>query len=178
MTIDSIEIEYFRLATQYYVTGRFASLVFLMPVAGNLFHHAVELYAKGVLSRAVTEQQLKALGHRLPDIWLQFKAQVKNSELDQFDSVITRLNDFETIRYPEQLVVKGAELIVQPRAFPRTKSIHPKSVPVPRYEIVLEEIDSLIDAVFAAAKVNPEFHLAGLSRDAKEFFSRSRVSPR
>jgi hypothetical protein len=40
---------YFRYATDYYVAARFAFFARSMPTAGNLFHHAVELYLKGSL---------------------------------------------------------------------------------------------------------------------------------
>jgi hypothetical protein len=37
------------LATQYYVAGRLAARGGLVPVHGNLFHHAIEMYLKATL---------------------------------------------------------------------------------------------------------------------------------
>ena len=36
-------------ATQYYVAGRLAARTKLVPVYGNLFHHAVEMFLKTAL---------------------------------------------------------------------------------------------------------------------------------
>ena len=46
-SVGSQLMQYFRFGTQYYVAGRYAALVWLIPVAGNLLHHAIEMYLKG-----------------------------------------------------------------------------------------------------------------------------------
>ena len=37
------------LGTQYYIAGRQAAMARLIPVYGNLLHHAVEMFLKGAL---------------------------------------------------------------------------------------------------------------------------------
>ena len=43
--------EFFATAGQYYVVGRFAAFAGLIPITGNLLHHAVEMFLKGGLSK-------------------------------------------------------------------------------------------------------------------------------
>jgi hypothetical protein len=47
------------LAVQYYVAARLAARAFLLPVNGNLFHHAVELCLKAALVGTLTLKQMK-----------------------------------------------------------------------------------------------------------------------
>jgi len=51
--------QYLTIAIQYYVAGRSASLANFMPVAGNLFHHAVEMLLKCFLLDSYSAIQLK-----------------------------------------------------------------------------------------------------------------------
>jgi hypothetical protein len=60
---------------QYYVAGRYAAFAGLVPTTGNQFHHAVELFLKGGLSKnGLSLANLKKLGHDLPEIWAMFTA--------------------------------------------------------------------------------------------------------
>ena len=43
------ELEFLRPGTQYYIAARYAVLAHFDPVAGNIFHHAVEMILKGIL---------------------------------------------------------------------------------------------------------------------------------
>ena len=46
-------------ATPYYVAGRLAARVGLVPVYGNLLHHAVEMYLKTELVKVVSREDLR-----------------------------------------------------------------------------------------------------------------------
>src|SRR6266508_4410640 len=95
--------DYFRMGLQYYVTGRYSYFVAFSPVTGNLFHHAVELFLKSsLLKREVfTPDQLRRrFHHHLASLWQAYKVRVNDPELDQFDPLIARLNDFEDLWYP------------------------------------------------------------------------------
>jgi hypothetical protein len=66
--------EFFKMAGQYYVVGRFAAFAGLIPITGNLLHHAVEMFLKGGLSKnGVRLVDLKKMGHNLPNIWTSSK---------------------------------------------------------------------------------------------------------
>jgi hypothetical protein len=77
---------------------------------------------KGALSKSMPLREMKKkLGHKLPKIWEAFKAQLGDSSLSKFDALITSLNTFEDVLYPDKLIAKGAErqLTSQRRVRPR-----------------------------------------------------------
>src|SRR5262249_33075842 len=95
---------------QYYTVARYAALACLMPVCGNIYHHAIEMFLKGGLSQKYTLEQMKNLFfHKLPPLWSAFKKEFSSVELVQFDNTIDTINKFETIRYPDK-IIEGIEL--------------------------------------------------------------------
>ena len=94
MSASPLEM-FFSSATHYYICGRFAAFSALVPVAGNLFHHAVEMYLKGGLSKSKSLADLKKLSHELPNVWAEFRAQFEEPLLQQFDDAISALHAFE-----------------------------------------------------------------------------------
>jgi hypothetical protein len=163
---------FFKQATSYYVSGRYAALSHLMPVAGNLLHHAVEMYMKGALSPSLTSSELRDLGHDLRRTWKKFKAIFNDRRLDAFDSAVAKLHKFERIRYPDtivdegmtyQLVVLRAEVIVTVGG----------SSPVPGYLLVLEDVDELVGILFEKANLRPGAYFDNLSEPAREFLLRN-----
>jgi hypothetical protein len=86
---EAAEDWFFDLAMQYYIAARVSAvLVGLMPVCGNLYHHAVELFLKAGLSRKYSMRDLAnrhKFGHCLPKIWAAFKADFASPALRQFD---------------------------------------------------------------------------------------------
>jgi hypothetical protein len=97
-----MDAQYLRTAIQYYISGRSATCAFSMPVAGNLFHHAVEMLLKFVLiQNSYSADQLKnKFGHDLNRLWIEVKSILKDPALDKFDELISGLNEFEDLRYP------------------------------------------------------------------------------
>ena len=139
-------------AIDYYVAGRFAVFAGLNPTAGNLLHHAVEMSLKAALSkRGRSLGDLKRLGHRLEDIWREFKAQhpANPSDLKEFDPVIAGLGRFEEIRYPDRIVKQGmlCEISRGPRPAAATGL-------QPTHALYLGEIDHMVGKVFELASVN------------------------
>lgn len=56
---------YYELGLGYYVSGRAGYHAHAIPVAANLFHHAIEMFMKGYLTGVgVDEQARRLLGHR------------------------------------------------------------------------------------------------------------------
>ena len=99
----------FQTAGQYYVAGRYSAFAGFIPVAGNLLHHAVEMYLKGGLSKKGYNRALiKDLGHDLERIWERFKNEYPDPALNTFDQVIPRLDRFEGIRYPGPKLDQGS----------------------------------------------------------------------
>lgn len=54
-----MENQYLSIAIQYYIAGRSAVFAGSMPVAGNLFHHAIEMFLKFLLLPHHSPQDLK-----------------------------------------------------------------------------------------------------------------------
>jgi len=81
--------ECFKYGSQYYVAGRYGVFAGLIPVAGNLHHHAIEMFLKGALSKTMTSEEMRRkLGHRLPKIWKKFKQRACDPSLSRFNRVI------------------------------------------------------------------------------------------
>ena len=70
--MDAIH-QFFVAGSQYYVAGRFAVFGWLNPVAGNLLHHAIEMYLKGGLSKTKSLKGLRAFQHNLLPFGLRSK---------------------------------------------------------------------------------------------------------
>jgi hypothetical protein len=43
MTREAADREFMRLGTQYYIAARYVAWAGLLPVSGNLYHHAIEM---------------------------------------------------------------------------------------------------------------------------------------
>src|ERR1700694_886065 len=94
--------EFLKLGVQYYVAARSAAWAGLLPVCGNLYHHALEMFLKAGLSRKhlLSELRSNKFGHKLINTWDAFKADFPSPALAQFDMTISDIDDFEDIRYP------------------------------------------------------------------------------
>jgi hypothetical protein len=152
---DRVRIEFFRLGSQYYIAGRYAVSAGLVPVAGNLLHHAIEMFLKGGLCAHTTEAERRRLGHELADNWSAFKTRLSATHLGKFDPVIDALDKFEDIRYPENIIQNGMGVIFQ---FGKTTptAMSGQVATVPQYELFVGEIDALVKAIFDVSSVNPK----------------------
>lgn len=172
MNKEDLRQLYFSTATQYYVVGRYAVISGIAPVAGNLLHHAVEMALKGYLINSMSSSKLKDnIGHSLNKLWEIFKNTLPASDLKKYDTMISRLENFETIRYPDHVAEHG--MLVQfdvGKVTNRSKPKLPGSVP--RYDLRLQDIDDLFDEIFNSSSVNPSFFMSGLSQFAKEYLKK------
>ncbi len=145
-------------ALQYYITARFAHAAAFTPVAGNLYHHAVELMLKHRLLKKYSLADLasakKGFGHDLPRLWESFKAEVADQSLSRFDDLITELQCFEDIRYPDELALTGGHLFL---LIKRQHKSGPTKLPkgnVPHFNLALEDMDDLMIVLFEKCSVN------------------------
>jgi HEPN domain-containing protein len=168
---DHAQVEFFRLGVNYYVAGRFAALTGLFPIAGNLLHHAAEMLLKGALVRVVGLDKLRDIGHDLNDLWREFTTQFAISDSLAVDIAIVELDRFERLRYPDKVIHEGMEMTFDVY---RTHRVETSGVgnAMPRYSLVLEDVDVLVKLIFAKAQVNPRFHLQKLRPEAMDFLSR------
>jgi hypothetical protein len=151
--------DFFTIAGQYYVAGRYAAFAGFMPVAGNLLHHAVEMYLKGGLSnKGYSRDVLKNdLGHKLPKIWTEFKMTYNGPALKKFNRVTSSLHLFEGIRYPGKALDRGMRAMMNtirhaPLSSPQVTVPKPKE---PKIELCLPDIDELVDQLFTTVGLEP-----------------------
>jgi hypothetical protein len=164
---DDIRLHFARLAVQYFIAGRTAAIHRLIPVLGNLLHHAVEMSLKAALASSHTLAQLKGLGHSLPKLWHAFVAAYPSADAPRYRAVIDDLHRFEELRYPDSILVNGAKMqLVLHRAHVGPPSPSPSGVP--SYLLVLEDVDELEEAIFSAMNLSPKFLSSSLSAEAKD----------
>jgi hypothetical protein len=160
-----------RLGVQYYAAARSAVLCGLLPICGNLFHHAIEALLKARLSQKCSLLQIKKLGgrtgHKLPPLWNAFKAEFPGAGLEQFDSTITDLERFERLRYPDAVIEEGAVMLVG------TFIDAPGTSSPPRYQIDPPIIDLLVARIFELCSRNPAFFTNGMNSYAREAITRN-----
>jgi hypothetical protein len=160
--------QFFSTGTQYYVSGRYAVIAGQAPVAGNLLHHAVEMFLKGGLAKSTTLAQLKGLSHNLPNLWGTFKTTFNAPTLSTFDPLVTSLHEFEELRYPDSILAKGMAVTMGVTRPPAAPGVAPAR-PEPSYELYLDEVDALVGRVFKVASVNPAAFFGGLPARAREY---------
>lgn len=167
MSVSPLEV-FFSNATDYYIAGRFAAFAGLAPVVGNILHHAIEMYLKGGLSKTKNLAELKNLSHNLPDVWSEFKAQLKGpSSIDQFDSVVSALHAFEELRYPDSVLKHGMSCTVSIKHSPSSAASSGAGASPPHYDLCLEDVDKLVATIFAVVRVNPPFFTGRLNKVAR-----------
>lgn len=168
---DRARVEFFRLGTHYYVAGRYAALSGLFPMAGNLLHHAIEMYLKGALVRLQSLQELFKLGHDLNRIWGTYKAQIAPAGAESFDTAIAELHRFERLRYPDTVVREGMDATFAVFADQPVEVKGPNG-PIHPYALVLESVDALVKSIFSGSSVNPQFYLQALRDEAKVYLNK------
>ena len=173
---ETVQTEYFTIATQYYVAGRYAYFAGLVPTAGNLFHHAIEMYLKGYLAQHMNELKRRSLGHSLKRCWRAFKRKFGDQSLNQHDKAIKILDSFESIRYPEKFAREGGEVHFS-LTTPDPPSTGMYAAPASRrYDLVLNEIDLLVATIFQKANLNPKFFGNRLNINAQSFLTKENPS--
>lgn len=164
---------FFNSAMQYYIAGRYAFFAVVIPVAGNLLHHAVEMSLKGALSKGGESlRDLRDLKHDLPRIWEAFKAHANDPGLHKFDGAVSALHDFEELRYPDSVLERGMQIVFSPRKEPSASPVWSSPNPAPEYALFLEDVDELFSAIFKAEGINPRFYTCRLREEAKTYLTK------
>jgi hypothetical protein len=171
MSASREDEEFLKLGVQYYVAARYAALAGagLLPVCGNLYHHALEMFLKSGLSRkhSLQDPKSKKFGHKLIDIWDAFKADFPSTELPQFDTTIADIHDFEEIRYPNEVLKNGAQMVVDWGSIPAQSSASE-----PMYKLHVNDLDRLIWEIFCASSRNPKYFTAGVKPEVRAMLAR------
>jgi len=168
---------FFKLGTEYYISGRYALFAGLSFVAGNLLHHAVEMLFKGYLSSHYNLNQLRRFGHNLVTLWSDFKSRSSLTTLAEFDSVISDLNKFEEIRYPDSIVMNGLSLSISPTQQTKAVSLNSSGPQVPAYYLTWDEIDKLVKTIFQQSSINPKFFTSTYRDSARQYLLLNNAFP-
>jgi hypothetical protein len=174
---ERFDAEFMRMGVQYYVCGRWSARQGHMPVCGNFFHHAVEMLLKARLSRTYTTAELsqRPFAHNLLTLWAAFKSDVNVDELGEFDPDITMLDRFESLRYPEGIVYRGAAIRTSWKPMvpvpELSEALRAHASTVPQYEIVVSRIDRLVKRIFEVSSRNPMFFAYDFRNQAGEALS-------
>ena len=169
-----METEYLGIAIQYYVAGRSATFAGSIPVAGNLFHHAVEMLLKFFLLKHYSPMQLKQdFRHDLEKLWLEFKKIANESALGNFDKLVSALNEAEDLRFPE----KGYVFIIELRKGSKPQASGPATKGLKQYHLNLEEIDQFVTALLSGRVTSGWIRNLLRARDARVQYKRENFHP-
>jgi hypothetical protein len=154
---------------QYYAAARSAARAGLLPVCGNLYHHAIEALLKSPLSKRHSLTELKRhYAHDLLALWEAFKQEFSAEGLGGFDEAIINLQRFERLRYPDAVIEEGAAMMVGRFVdAPETDSNG-----APRYQVAPPVVDHLVGKIFELCSKNPAFFIAGMNTYARELVTR------
>jgi hypothetical protein len=111
------------------------------------------------------------IGHSLVKCWKAFKEQVNDSAFDKFDEVISEIDKYEELRYPDEKPKGMNSMFDIVRWTPPNTADTPASN-TPHYRLCLPDVDELIAAILAAASVNPETYLCFMRAEANEYVVR------
>ena len=166
---DLYKMHAFRVALQYYGTGRYAVACNFTPVSANLLHHAVELCLKGCLAPMLGVTAVRSFGHDIRKLWKVFRQNFRDQNLATFDQLIQELHNFEQIRYPESLIKGGGTFSV---GFPSgARNVQLMGTKLPQDNLSVEDVDRLINQFFALTNLNPEFYSELRQEHAATYFS-------
>jgi hypothetical protein len=168
---ERLKFEFYSTGMNHYVGARWATFAGLMPAYGNQFHLAVEMFLKGALvEKGLAPEDLRRFRHNLKRLWKAFKKHYDNGTLAQFDQLIQKLDRFEKIRYPDQ-IVKGLTMGISIGA--GEQNTVRTLTPLPHYEVNLAAIDGLVRAIVQRTSVNPKALMLRLLRpETKDALSR------
>jgi len=166
---------FFKMALEYYVNGRASALCGCLFTTGNLLHHAVEMMLKGELSRTVSLEDLKdskKYGHSLPKCWNAFKSLFPTENLTEFESMILHLDQFETIRYPDKILSKGAMIGI---GFNKGRVVQRTIIgrPVPEYQLGIGDVDAFFARAMRLCHMNPEAYFIFLTDQGREILMKN-----
>jgi hypothetical protein len=119
----------------------------MMPVAGNLAHHAIEMLLKANLAgRGISMEELKGrYQHYLKRLWKKFKELHPGTDLSEFNGVISTIHRWERIRYPD--VNGGWSGLHTWRAATPEQLASQQRHSMPKYYLVMPDLDKLITAI-------------------------------
>jgi hypothetical protein len=157
---------------QYYIAGRFAVPAGLNPIVGNLLHHSIEFLLNGALSKTRT---LSGVAPTLARSSADLGSIQSRDRRRESQPVRSCLHDYEDLRYPDDALKNSMGSMISthrsqlPPEMAAEMGRRRAALPAVReYELCLQDIDELVEAIFTAAKVNPRFFFDRMNPKARE----------
>jgi hypothetical protein len=150
------------LGMQYYVSARQGAQAGLLPVTGNLAHHAVETILKGHFANTMGLRDIfNTYRHCLPRLWADFTPQFPGEDLTPFDHFIDELHRFEEIRYPDNILQNGAQITIAlgPVSFSNTPSL--------TYGLSISALDAFMVTMVRVCGINAAAYVAGFPEQVR-----------
>jgi len=144
-----------RRGYEYYANARFAMHAQSSYVAGNLFHHAVEMLLKaGLAKNGKSLGELERMRHNLKRLWRAYKRDHANAPLSRHDRTINRLDKLEDIRYPNAAL---ASTRVSMQWSGETGGVEASgAMKSPKqYVVVVSDIDDLVADILRTSSWDP-----------------------
>jgi hypothetical protein len=163
------QFHFAQLAVQYQAAGRFAAFSNCVPVAGNLLHHSIEMFLKCALARTLTMKEMWKIGHSLNKLWNLFKKTHTNPHHASLDSCVRKLDRFERLRYPDNVVLEGMQVLIVVR---KSDFAKPPTGPQPPYHLVLEDIDLLAQTAVRYSGLESEVFALNHSQEQANHYLR------
>jgi hypothetical protein len=110
------------------------------------------------------------------NLWREFKKHYPSTESHSFDRAVGELHRFERLRYPDVAVSEGMELAFDIYREPRIETSRPGES-LPRYSLVLEDVDAVVKFIFQKRGVNPKYYLQRIPEEARGFLDRQNAHP-
>jgi hypothetical protein len=168
---DTLKMLYFQTGLQYYISARYSAIAGFIPISGNLFHLAFEMFIKGYLTQDLSELERIKLRHRLKTLWKLYKEKINDPALDRFDPAVASLDRFEDIRYPERVARRGMTGLIDFGGPGPAGVITRGGSPLPSYRVTVSELDELMKLIFVKSNVNLTA-LIPVNPDASEYLNR------
>jgi hypothetical protein len=99
----------------------------------------------------------KKFGHCLLKLRPAFKALFAAENLTEFDQMIDELDRFESIRYPDKVLKRGAHIAL---GWGRGRPILSASGTEPKYQIGMGDVDAFFGRLFPLWRMNPKAYFA------------------
>jgi hypothetical protein len=140
-----------------------------MPIAGNLLHHAFEMFLKGALSPDSSLQQLKKIGHDLVTLWQSLKKQNPSGPPPGLEATLRELDKFEDLRYPDRVL--QSEILMWHEFKHETGMVLTEAELKRRnqYTLRIADIDNIVRFLFVVAQVSPENHFGQFGAELRKY---------
>jgi hypothetical protein len=166
---------FYKTGLQYYAMARSASFAAMLPLNGNLFHHAVEMILKGKLTHILPLKKLQCkYRHNLRKTWRRFKRLFPIDDLTPFDNLINRLDDFENLRYPDSVLANGCHISFDMGKCLPAIQWHGQRQPL--YQLSLPDIDAFLSRLIVLCSINPMAYLGSRLGETWQMILRDNAS--